>query len=220
MTFWSWISMRRRREILDMYIRHVERVIEVVNHAEKLIEALVEGNEEEVLREWQNVFESERKADESKRNILAELSKEIFHPIDREELVRLIIMTDDIADYAKAWSRRAVLYTPNKTPNDIGKKLTLMSKKVLDAVNLIKQAVDTLVKDPRKVLEIANSIESLEEEVDDIRHDLFKSVLSFCNNAQPSQCILIKELMDSIENAADKCEDVGDLFRRIALLSI
>ncbi len=212
--------MRRRKEILEMYVRHVDKVIDVVKHAEKLIEALVEGSEEGVLREWQNVFESERRADESKRSILAELSREIFHPIDREELVRLIIMTDDIADYAKAWSRRAALYAPNRIPNDIGKKLISMSRKVLDAVDLIKQAVDTLAKDPKKVLEIANSIESLEEEVDDIRHDLFKSVLSFCNNTQPSQCILIKEVMDSIESAADKCEDVGDLFRRIALLSI
>lgn len=212
--------MRRRKEILDMYARHVDNVIEVAFHAKCLIEALAKGDINLVQEEWRKVFEAERRADELKRAILAELTKEVFHPIDREELVRLIMTTDDIADYAKAWSRRALLYSPSKLPNEIGTKLVTMSTKVLDAVNLIKLAIDVLSKDPRKVLDIADKIEALEEEIDDIRHELFKSILEFCNNIQPSLCILSKELMDSIENAADRCEAVGDLFRRIALLSI
>lgn len=220
MTFWSWVSMKRRREILDMYIRHVDNVMQVVLHAKNLIEALAEGNTELVQKEWQRVFESEKKADELKRSILDELSREIFHPIDREELVRLIIATDDVADYAKAWSRRAVLYLPNKLPDGVGDKLIAMASRVLEAINLVKVAVDMLVRDPKKVLDIANKIETLEEEVDDIRHDLFSLVLKFCDRMQPSLCILSKEIMDSIESAADECEDVGDLFRRLALLSI
>lgn len=220
MTLWGWISSMRRKEILGMYVRHVDSVINVVLHAKNLIEALIKGDTKSVNEEWSKVFEAEKRADDLKRSILAELTKEVFHPIDREELVRLIITTDDIADYAKAWSRRALLCSPNRLPEDIGAKLITMATKVLEAVNLIKFAIDILPKDPKHVLDIANKIESIEEEVDDIRHELFKSILQFCNNTMTSLCLLSKELMDSIENAADKCENVGDLFRRIALLSI
>uniref|UniRef100_A0A7C2ZRP2 DUF47 family protein n=1 Tax=Ignisphaera aggregans TaxID=334771 RepID=A0A7C2ZRP2_9CREN len=154
-----------------------------------------------------------------KRAILFELNKGALHPIDREEIIRLISVTDDIADYAKAWSRRAVLYSPNKLPPEIGSKLCTMASKALDAANLIKLAIEALPSDPSKALELADKIESIEEEVDDIRHGLFDDILKFCDTSKPSLCILAKELMDSIENATDKCENVGDLIRRLAVLS-
>lgn len=220
MGIWSWFSDIRRKEILDMYKKHVECVLNVVLHAKNLVEALTKGDNNLVQDEWRKVFEAERMADEIKREILSQLTKEVFHPIDREEIMRLILITDDIADYAKAWSRRAILYLPNKLPEGIGSRLSLMTSKVLDAVNLIKLSTETLTKDPKKTLELADKIEAIEEEVDDIKHELFKDILSFCDDTKPSLCLLAKELMDSIENAADKCENVGDLFRRLALLSI
>jgi len=57
--------------------------------------------------QWRIVFESERKADDIKRRIIRELSEEFVHPIDREELIRLILATDDIATFAKEASRMA-----------------------------------------------------------------------------------------------------------------
>lgn len=220
MSVWGWISATRRKEILEMYKKHVECVRDVVLYAKNLVEALAKGDAVLVQKEWEKVFEAERRADEIKREILSQLTREAFHPIDREELIRLILITDDIADYAKAWSRRAILYLPNKPPEDIGSKLCIIASKVLEAINLIKLSTETLTKDPRNTLELADKIESIEEEVDDIRHGLFNNILRFCDNAKPSLCILVKELMDSIENAADKCENVGDLFRRLALLLI
>ncbi len=41
-----------------------------------------------------------------------------------------------------------------------------------------------------------------------------------CEESKISQCLMLKEVMDSIENSADKCEDVADVLRSIALLSI
>jgi len=220
MNIWSWLSDTRRKEVLDMYRKHVERVHEVVIHAKDLIEALAKGDGYLVQDAWKKVFVSEKVADEIKRDILSQLTKGAFHPIDREEIIRLILTTDDVADYAKAWSRRAILYWPNKLPENISSKLFSMSLKVLEAMNLIKLSAEVLTKDPRKALELADKIEAIEEEVDDLRHELFKDILTFCDNAKPSSCILAKEIMDSIENAADRCENVGDLFRRLALLLI
>lgn len=218
MSVWNWVSDKRRKEILDMYKKHVEHVLDVVVHAKNLVEGLSNGDNDVVQREWEKVFESERSADEVKRGILSQLTKGTFHPIDREEIIRLILTTDDIADYAKAWGRRAILFSPNKPPEGIGSKLSLMASKVLEAMNLIKSSAEVLLREPRKALELADKIEAIEEEVDDIRQELFKDILEFCDNAKPSLCILAKELMDSIENAADRCENVGDLFRRLALL--
>lgn len=110
--------------------------------------------------------------------------------------------------------------TIGNVPQEILNKLFSMASKVHEATLLMKQAAEKLISDPREVLEIANKIEILEEEVDDIRHEVFKIILNFCERSKISQCIMIKEVMDSIENSADKCEDVADVLRSIALLSL
>ncbi len=219
MSFWAWVSGRRRKDVLRFYIEHAAEVEKVVEESERVIGELAKGNAELVAMHWGEVFETERRADDIKRRLLAELASETFHPIDREEIVRLVLTTDDIAAYAKAWSRRAMLYLPDQPPQDIGRALQGMASRVREAVKLIKKAAERLTENPREVLELANKIESLEEEVDDIRHEAFREILKFCDTARSSKCLLVKEIMDSIENAADRCEDVADVLRGIALLS-
>lgn len=218
MSLWSWVSRRRREDLLKFYVEHADYVLKVVEESKKVVDELVAGNAELVATYWNSVFELERRADEVKRRILAELASEAFHPIDREEIVRLVLTTDDVAAYAKAWSRRAVLYLPERVPESIGRALSEMAAKVVEAVKYMRRAAEHLPKDPRTVLEIANAIESLEEEVDDLRHDVFREILRFCERGRVSSCLLLKEIMDSIENAADRCEDVADVLRGIALL--
>jgi predicted phosphate transport protein (TIGR00153 family) len=201
-------------------VEHVDYVVRVVEESRKVIDELVTGNAELVATYWNSVFELERGADEVKRRILAELASEAFHPIDREEIVRLVLTTDDVAAYSKAWSRRAVLYLQERVPEGIGRALREMAAKVEEAARYIRRAVEHLPKDPRSVLEIANAIEGLEEAVDDIRHDVFREILRYCERGSVPRCLLLKEIMDSIENAADRCEDVADVLRGIALLGV
>ncbi|MEM1682308.1 MAG: DUF47 family protein [Sulfolobales archaeon] len=220
MSFWIWMSGRKRKDLLKFFIVHVAEVEKVVEKSKNVVDELVKGNADLVAVFWGEVFESERKADDIKRKLLAELASETFHPIDREEIVRLILTMDDVAAYAKAWSRRAMLYLPDRLPQNIGNALVTMASRVHEAVKYIKQAVEMLPENPRGTLELANKVESLEEEVDDIRHEVFREVLKFCDSSRSSKCMLTKEIMDSIENAADRCEDVADVLRSIALLSI
>ena len=69
-------------------------------------------------------------------------------------------------------------------------------------------------------MKIADKIEALEEEVDEIRVMGLAKVLEWCDKTGPSACIIAKEAVDSIENAEDRCEDVADVIRSIALLSL
>ncbi|MGB9729148.1 MAG: DUF47 domain-containing protein [Thermoprotei archaeon] len=219
-TLWSWISRRRHGEVIQYYIQHVDRIINVTDHAKKIIEAFIQNNKKGVENEWSEVFKYEKEADDIKRKILSELSSEFFHPIDREDLIRLVLTSDDVAAYAKAWSRRLALLNIGNVPQEILNKLFVMASKVHEATLLMKKAAEKLILNPREVLELANKIEILEEEVDDIRHEVFKDILNFCEQSKISQCLMVKEVMDSIENSADKCEDVADVLRSIALLSL
>lgn len=217
---WSWISRRRQTEIISKYVDHVEKVIEVVEHTYKMVERYSKGDVKGARSEYNIVFEAERRADDVKKRIIDELSSEIFHPIDREELIRLILTTDDIAAYAKATCRRLLLVLDERLDDKIIEKLLLMAQKILEATRTLKDATLELLKNPRNSLKLADKVEELEEEVDEIRMKALERVLKFCDTSKPSLCIIAKELVDSLENASDRCEDAGDVIRSIALLSI
>ena len=215
---WSWIARTRQREIIEMYNKHIDKIIETVEHSLKMIEHYKIGKIEEAKKEYEIVFEKEKEADDIKRQIIAELSKELFHPIDREELLRMILTTDDIAAYVKAMSRRLLLIISEEIDEDIVEDLIRMDARILDATRLIKEAARKLIEDPRKALELADNIERLEEEVDEIRMEALEKVMRFCDKTKNSLCIISKDLVDSLENASDRCEDTADVIRSIALL--
>ena len=217
---WSWVSRRKQREVISTCIRHIDKIIEVAKLTKELMEKYSQGSLDEVKSIYRDVFEKEKEADDIKRSIIAELSKGIFHPIDREDLIRLTLTVDDVAAYLKAACRRLLLLLPTNAPKDISDLLILMASKVYDATLLIKDAVIELAEDPHKALSIADGIERIEEEVDDIRMNALERVLKWCDKAKVSSCIVCKEIVDSLENASDKCEDVADVIRAISLISL
>jgi len=215
---WSWIARTRQREIIEMYNKHIDKIIETVEHCLRMLEHYKVRDIENAKKEYDIVFEKEKEADDIKRQIIAELSKELFHPIDREELLRMILTTDDIAAYVKAMSRRLLLIINEEIEEEIIEDLMRMAARILNATKLIKEAAKKLIENPKKALELADNIERLEEEVDEIRMEALEKVMKFCDKTRNSLCIISKDLVDSLENASDRCEDTADVIRSIALL--
>jgi len=207
------------RRALELYIEHISKITSVVDYALHAVKAFREGNWERLNEDWKRVFDAEREADDLKRKILVELAESTFHPIDREEVVRLVITSDDIASYAKAWCRRLSLLQDGEIPEGIIDKLIEMVSHVLEATKLIQEATrELLARNKKRVLEIADKIETIEEKVDELHVEVLEATLEYCDKSKPSRCIVLREIVSMVENAADKCEDAADVLRSIALL--
>lgn len=218
MSFWEWIASRREKEVLRLYDQHINEIIKISRSVNNLLIAFREGDKSSMENEWKTIFELERIADDIKRRIIRELTEEFIHPIDREEIIRLILATDDIATFIKEASRMALLYN-GIPPPDIAQIYSDMAAKIHDAVLLIRDAVSYLSVDKKKTLEICDKIERLEEEVDDLRHKGLAGILSICSQVGLPNCLLLKDVLEYLENSADKTEDVADELRSIAVFS-
>jgi len=220
---WSWISRRKEQEILDMQLSHFNQILIVASEALKLIEAVKSGNLELVSETYKRLKAAERKADEVKDEIIADLSKGIFHPIDREELLRLVLVSDDIADHINAASRRLLLYMKvEKTPppDTIIDGFLRIAEIAKTSVEKIIEAARILRRDPSRAVEIAREVERLEEEADEIRSITEEEIIDWCDKkGKPGSCITLYKALQSLETSTDKCEDTGDVIRSIAILS-
>jgi len=75
-----------------------------------------------------------------------------------------------------------------------------------------------LIGGSKEALKLADAVERKEEEIDEFRHGLIARILSWGDSAKKlSNVIMLKEVIENIENASDKGEDVADLIRTIAV---
>ncbi|MCD6301368.1 MAG: DUF47 family protein [Staphylothermus sp.] len=219
MSTWVWISGRREREVILKSMDHLEYVYKTVFHLGEMLNKIQKLELENALSEYDKINKYEEEADRIKREIIGELSKGNIHPMDREDLLRLIFQADDIAAHAKASGRRLKLLTElgYDIPDQLLSLLINMVVDIVKMVDMLREAISQLTRNPRKSLEITHVIEDIEEKVDDVRLEALRLIFRTCSGTFDSKCVLYKEIVDNIENTADKCEDTGDLIRSISL---
>ncbi len=218
---WGWISRRREEAILEMELRHLRHIRDVAEAVVALLESLDRGAEA-VEEAYRRVKEAERSADRVKDEIIEDLSRGVFHPIDREELLRLVLVGDDIADHLNAGARRLLLYSrveAHPPPREVLEGMREIAGIALESVGLLIEAVSVLRRDPRRAVELARRVERLEEKADEARSRAEEHLVRWCNEAgRPGSCVTLHKALESLETATDKCEDTGDVVRSIAVL--
>ncbi len=214
---WSWLSKRREHEVITRCIKHMEIIEKEVRSFLQELHAMEQLDIENVKRHYETVFQTERDADKIKQDIIDDLSKGMIHPISREELIRLILTSDDVANSIKAAARRLTLIRPPYIPQDVTRLFIEMTEKIDQQITILKEAVTQLGSNPSKSIEKAEKVERLEEEIDDIRITAELKVLEMCNKTRTSLCLITYTILDLIEAASDRAEDVGDVIRSIAL---
>ncbi|OYT37396.1 MAG: phosphate transport regulator [Desulfurococcales archaeon ex4484_58] len=219
MSTWTWFSSKRERRVILKSLDHIGTVIEVINHLDSMVNFLQKLDYENALKEYTLVNQKEEEADRIKRDLIEELSRGTIHPMDREDLLRLILGNDDIAAYAKASARRLKLMIELKyeLPDTLISVIKNIIENIKRSVEHIKDSINYLISDPCEAIKLSHVIEELEERVDDLRMEALRYIYKLCNEKEACNCLLYKELIDDLEMTADKCEDVSDIIRSIAI---
>ncbi|NLG11817.1 MAG: DUF47 family protein, partial [Elusimicrobia bacterium] len=96
-----WLGEMEGKGVLNLALQHMEKSYECVIEMKNSIEAMVKKDKEAKNHHIEQVKSAEHEGDEIKINIMQELSKGMFLPPDREDLLLLNESLNDIADSAK-----------------------------------------------------------------------------------------------------------------------
>ncbi|MHC1586218.1 MAG: DUF47 domain-containing protein [Candidatus Hecatellaceae archaeon] len=214
-----WLGRQRERQILESCSKHMDKVLEVARESYNTFMAFCKGDLREVNDRFKRVFDLEREADTIKDKIIDEISKGVFHPINREEVIRLLLTVDDIADFAKTSARRLLFVNPKKLNPSLLENLRLMAELFIKAVEATNEAFKALLRDPREAVEASSRVERLEEKVDDFRFEsIIPELLKWCEACRDmGQCLMVYSIIESMENLVDRCEVSADVIRHIAI---
>ncbi|MCX6557020.1 MAG: DUF47 family protein [Candidatus Aminicenantes bacterium] len=146
-------------------------------------------------------------------SVMSHLHKTFVTPIDREDIHQLASRLDDILDLAEAASSRIDLYRPCAVPREAKE----LSHVLLESVKLVKEMVGLLrnLKKPARIMELTVEINRLEDQADYIRRSTLARL--FREEKDPFELIKWKDILEYIERATDRCEDVADITEGIVL---
>jgi uncharacterized protein Yka (UPF0111/DUF47 family) len=101
-------------------------------------------------------------------------------------------------------------------PTDIKKDLLKLSEAVFDAVLKLRETMMVLSYGSTKTLEKAKDVEIAERTVDDLYRALAIKVLS--GKLDLPVLLLLKDILQLLENSADKAEDAADTARILSFI--
>jgi len=157
--------------------------------------------------------EFEHTGDRITHDTMERLNRTFITPFDREDIHQLVSRLDDILDFLYAATSSLTLYKIDPIPDWMKKISNLLVSITGEVLNAVSRLSD--MKHPEMILAICIEINRLENEVDNT-HRMALAHL-FENEKDAITIIKIKEILEDLETATDKCEDVANVIEGIVL---
>lgn len=148
--------------------------------------------------------------DEVTHKIVQRLNQTFVTPMDREDIHALAVRIDDVVDLMEAAVSRMALYEV-KRPRQGAEQLAAV---LVRAGEQIRRGIGSL-ENPDGVFACCAELNRLEDEADTIVRGGVARL--FTEEANAVTVIKWKEILDLLETAVDRSEDVGDVLEAVVL---
>lgn len=180
-----------------------------LRHGARLLEQMLSTDPPNPDKAYE-IKEIEHQCDFLTHEIIQRLNKTFVTPIDREDIHSLARTLDDVMDEMDNAAHLIPLYRIEK----IRGGARGLTRVILEQTDEIRRAVEALEKRDG-VLERAIEINRLENEADRIHKTAIG--LLFDEERDPIMLMKWKEILDVLERATDRCEDVANLLENVVV---
>ncbi len=138
--------------------------------------------------------------------------------IAREDFLRFTNLSSEIADFSEgiAYYLVEIMEHNWNISSDVKKDLLKLSLAVLDSILKLRETMMVLNYGSQKTLEKAKDVEIAERAVDDQYRMLTIKVLN--GKLDVPVLLLLRDVLQLLENSADKAEDAADAARMISFI--
>jgi uncharacterized protein len=225
-------SKKKDAAFFDAFSRHAAKSVEASRMLVELLGLLGVGNgaaknvyrhaDDEVLpgdfdekakQLYVQIKEAETTADSITHDTIKRLHENWITPFDRDDIHSLITRMDDVLDLIEAAAERIVLYGVKVAPREATELAELLVKSCETLVKAIA-LLSTMARAP-EILESCVEVNRLENAADSVHRramaDLFKA------GNDPLQVMKWRDILDGLESATDRCEDVANILEGVVL---
>jgi uncharacterized protein Yka (UPF0111/DUF47 family) len=196
----------------DDFFSDFEAQAATVVEGAKLLKELLDDFTD-VPRKCQAIKDVEHRGDDITHRAFERLHRSFITPFDRTEIHRLLSRIDDVLDLTDAAAERLGLYEiPAVLPDarELAGVLVAASETMLEALRGLRD-----IKNPAQVLEACKQVNVCENQGDTL---LRRAIADLFRSGQDALMVMKwKEILDLIEDAIDRAEDVANVIEGVVL---
>lgn len=207
-----------RRMVLAICQDHIRKILDSVRELTNMVHDFTAGTSLKVMEDHLvNIRRFKDEASEQRQVLLGELAESGALLVSREDILRLVVQTNEIADHSESaafWFN----YMASKKLEIIEAVQALllnMAKNVLKAVTNLRETIFSLTYNRTRAIELAMNVELAEYTVDELYRETEMKIIE--SKMGLSTILVLRRTAASLEDMADKAEDAIDSVRILAL---
>jgi predicted phosphate transport protein (TIGR00153 family) len=212
-----WFVQRRKSKVLELADRQLTLAVDTVTELEDAIVAVTKKNLDDAKRYIEKLFLTEEEIDNLRRTIFEESTRGSLPLNDREDLMHLVKRLDVMADHVKDSGRHVLLLMQVNIPIELWNAFAEMSKDLVECAKALRASIEKLGSDPVEARNLSQKVDAVEKRVDEKNLKIKELLLKSDKNVAPSALFILKDLLDSMEEVADSCDDTADYVRILTI---
>jgi len=208
-----WFERRRKNKVLDIAYRQMTLALDTANDLERAFKSVLDGKGETAKKTIDRLFHVEEEIDALRRRVFEELTKGSLPPKDREDIMHLVKRLDVMADHVKDSARNILILIGLDIPRELWETYYLMSLDIVECASTLRKSLKMLNENPSEARRISLRVEDSERKVDEKYLEVKRLLLKYGEKINPSILIILRDLVDSMEEVADSCADTADYVR-------
>lgn len=200
---------------------HMRVVVECAREVQPLMEALVAGDQERVVELKDRIFEREAEADRIKHELRAHLPKSLFMPVDRRDLLEVLLLQDTIANVAQDIAG-LLIERKMSIPDFLRDPLIELTARCVDTVEHAAKVIEELDellaigfrgREVDVVDKMLTELNTIEDETDELGIALARALFDHEDELKPVSVMMWYQIIEWVGDLADYAEKVGDHLR-------
>ena len=196
---------------------HMYCVYMSIKHMTLLFEGVNAGDEAKIMDAHDALVKGEHEADIMKKALRHNLPKGLFMPIDRRDLLDVLLMQDQIANQGKSIARLIVgrkMTLPTEMQSlfiELSEKCVATVRQALDIINELDELVETGFRgiEVDYVEKMLVKLNDIETETDRMQNRLKGILYELEDELRPTDVMFTYRLIDWVGRVADDAEKVG-----------
>ncbi len=196
---------------------HMQRVNDTVLHLPNLFEAMVAEDWKAVKKAQKKVSKGEQAADDMKREMRHHLPKGLFMPVDRRDVLDVLLMQDAIANQAKDVAG-IILSRKMSLPDEMREPFLAFGQRCVDCVAQSFKVINELDElleagfrglEVKRVEEMIDELNSIESDTDKGQRKLQNTLFDLEDDMSPIDVMFTYKILSAIGEIADFAQRVG-----------
>jgi len=210
------LEVQAKRKALAVLQDEINRILNASRVLSTLPKMMVSKDKTGIKSAIEQISSIEEEVENLRRKITRDVADVGGLILNRDNILNTAYTMDEIGGYITGISfKLSNMKTTTIKTSQLDKNLTELIELVVDEIYKLNEIIRSLNVDAGKAIELAQETQKIERDIDTKYRVM--SITALNEISDTKELLLMKDVIESIEEMADKCQEVSDSFILLAL---